>query len=205
MRDQIQGEIKRRNTQDRPDRHALPETQVAFHARADVHRDDFSRYPFGFLARDRKGLNGPVHFAPGIGDGFARFQADGLGKVFLLFFQLAGQVLKCRGTGMGRGAGETGKGFQAEGHGFFDVRRSGEADVCNRGFGKGVGHGLTRGGFTPFGTDEDGSDGFHGQGRKSDAVLNVQPYSHDDKGCLIRARKKFLGRTPFEAACRSLP
>ena len=54
MRDQIQGKLNGVIHRNRPDRHALPKAQVAFHARADVHRDDFSRYPFGFLARDRK-------------------------------------------------------------------------------------------------------------------------------------------------------
>ena len=185
MHDQVQGEIKRRNTQDRPHRHALPQTQVVFHARADVHRDDFSRYPFGFLTCDRKGLNGPVHFTPRVGNGFARFQADGMGKVFLVFFQPVGEAVERRGAGMGRGPGETGEGLQAEGHGLLDVRRSGKTDVRDRGVVKRVGYGLARGGFTPFGTDEDGSDGFHGHGRQSGGAmrfLNGQPYSHEDRG-----------------------
>jgi len=150
MRDQIQWEVERCNTEHRPDRYALPKTQVVLHARADVHGDDFSRYPFGFLARDRKRLNGPVHFAPRIGDGFARFQADGLGKVFLVFLQLDGYVLEGRSTRVGRGAGETGKGLEAERDGLLNVLRPGQANLCNRGVGKRVGHGLARGCFTPF-------------------------------------------------------
>ena len=71
MRDQIQRKVKRRNTQDRPDRHSLAKAQTTFHARADIHGDDFSGYAFGFLARNRKGLNGSIHFTPGIGYGFA--------------------------------------------------------------------------------------------------------------------------------------
>ena len=71
MRDQIQRKVKRRNTQDRPDRHPSAQAQTTVHARTDIHGNDFSGYAFGFLARNRKGLNGSIHFTPGIGHGFA--------------------------------------------------------------------------------------------------------------------------------------
>ncbi len=60
---QIQGEIKRRNGRNGPHGKTAGEHGVALSNRGAIRGDDLSIHPFGFLSRNDKGRDRPVHLS----------------------------------------------------------------------------------------------------------------------------------------------
>ncbi len=82
VRDQVQGEIKRRDAGDGPKRKTFDDAPAPGGRLLPIERQVFAIVANRFFGGDVEGENGAINFGAGALDGLARFESDGVGKLF---------------------------------------------------------------------------------------------------------------------------
>src|SRR5690349_9888510 len=94
MSDKIQRKIKWGDAQDRTDRKPAQDAQMGIGSRRPIQWDHVTWNAFGFFRRHSEGLNGPIHFPPGVRDRLSRFSGHYAGEFLTAIMQRSGDFLQ---------------------------------------------------------------------------------------------------------------